>query len=91
MELTAVIALLCVLVVGVVIGKLYQEAEELKRRVTDLEKAGPKRLPYEAIEKTEDVLAALIALEYDQSVKSNMLQNAIAHAQALRNIGNGKK
>ena len=98
MDIGAVLIFVCGLVVGMVMTTMYlritsqeKAMADLQRKLEDLEQAGPKRLPYPAIEKTEDITAALIALQFEGQVQQNMIDNALEHARQMRNLGNGGK
>jgi hypothetical protein len=56
-----------------------KQISELTRRVRDLEKASPMRLPYKSFEEILNGMAALEILEREADFKQDVIKNAKAH------------
>jgi len=81
----AVLAVLLAVMGGVAVGVMLQYILDLRRRITDLEKASQKRLPYKSADEIENAIAAVLAINYELDVRKNMVDNALRHLHQARN------
>lgn len=51
----------------------------MEERIKKLETAGYKRMNHISLEEVEHAISALVALENDLEIRSNMVRNALAH------------
>jgi len=61
------------------LSNVEKNNQNLEARVTKLENASRQRLPYASAESILDAMAALDALEHEESFKNTLIQNAKAH------------
>lgn len=61
------------------LGNVEKKNEDLETRVTKLEDANRKRMPYASAESILDAMAALDALAAEENFKQTLIENARAH------------
>lgn len=84
-DLTLIIALLIALVAGIAIGILTAELRHMQRQIHALEDAQARHLPHKAAESIEDAAAALARLKFELALRTDFVDNALAHLGAARN------
>lgn len=87
---TLIIAI-AALIAGIAIGLTAAVIKRQDARISALEAVDAKRhLPYPAADAIEDGLAALLPILYDDDLKRDRINNAIAHFQKARNWSGGR-
>jgi len=69
------------------VDELSNTIGSLIERISKLEQAKHKRMPYEAYDSTLDAMAALDALEHEEDFRQNLIQNAKAHLIKSMQVG----
>lgn len=83
------LAIIAALAAGFAIGKEYAEIRHMRERITALEAAQARHLPYRTAESIEDAEAAIIKAMHEVRFNNELLENALAHMQIARD-GKGK-
>jgi hypothetical protein len=86
--LLIILSILAALVAGIAIGMTYAEIKHLRDRISVLETAQVKHLPYKSAEAIEDATAALLIAKFKMDFNQDLLDNALAHLQHAR-VGKG--
>jgi hypothetical protein len=89
MDIIIALALIVTFVAGIAVGSARAEIKNMRTRITALEAAQAKHLPYRTAEEIEDATAALLTAKYKMDLNQEFLDNALAHLQNARN-GNTK-
>ncbi len=75
---------------GAALMSLVMMLLDMHRRLKQLEKSSPKRLPYPTADAIENAMAAIMALQYDVEIKGDMIENAMEHLRRARNPGKNR-
>jgi len=77
-----------VTVVGMLIGfEIYRRFEDHEKRITKLEKAGGKRVPFQSQDEILNAVAALDSLLHEFNFGTNFIENAKAHLAKSMAVG----
>jgi hypothetical protein len=85
-----IIYALIAFIAGIGLAGLYFHIHSLNQRISRLEESQAKHLPYKTAEEIEDGIAALLTLKFHSDVRSDFIDNALAHLQKARG-GNAKE
>jgi len=90
------LAIIAALVAGWAANHLYQMTQSVtarltnaEQRISQLEAAQAKHLPYKTADEIENSIAAIIYMKHDADRKAELIENALNHLQLAR--GNGSK
>ena len=75
------------LAAGFAIGKTYADIKCMRERISALEAAQAKHLPFRSADEIENGIAALNYIVFDEDLKRERIQNALAHLQNARSGG----
>lgn len=88
--LILVIGILFALAAGFAIAKLHSWVNATQRRLSELEQAQAKHLPYHTADEIEAATAAILKIKFETDFRQEVIENALAHLQQARN-GKGQK
>lgn len=80
-NLLIALALIFTFAAGIAIGKAHSEFRHMRERITALEAAQAKHLPYRTAEEIEDATAAILTAKFKNDFNGELLDNALAHLQ----------
>jgi hypothetical protein len=85
MALYIALALIVIaLIVGFALGKAHAEFNYMRAEISALKEAAQKRLPYWADDEAMSISYALMRLKDELNLKSEFLDNALAHCDQMR-------
>jgi hypothetical protein len=96
MALPVAIAIIVGVIAGWAAKHIYQMGQDMtarlidaEKRISQLEQAQAKRLPYKTADEIENSIAAILYMQQDADRKAELIDNALNHLQLAR--GNGKR
>lgn len=97
MAINSIVAIVVALIAGICLGGLMNEfrhmlkqIEQMGKRIEQLEQSQVKHLPYKTADAIEDACAAILRLKFENDLRGDFIDNALAHLGKARN-GNGKE
>ena len=85
MEINDIIIFLCGFLAGGGVVGLFFTINSMRRRLNELERSGPKKLPYKSRDEIENAIAAINYLYFDRQLENDAIENALAHLRKARN------